>query len=154
MCFHLTSVYTMYMPCIYQVYHMNIFVYTNDNWHILVYTFVFRVSWHSSPSCAALWDTQGWDTDQGNRYRKLPRFTTKYRAYNFVTELEIRTIRDLSRPYNQGRYGRCAGMARRPLTVWLVPCSNNSVPIWTALFSPVGTCMNWYICMYIVHTCV
>ncbi len=36
------------------------------------------------------------------------------------------------------KYCRCAGMARRPLTVWLVPCSNNSVPIWTALFSPVG----------------
>ena len=40
-----------------------------------------------------------------------------YGAYNFVTELEIRTVRVLSRPYNQGTYGRCAGMARRLLTV-------------------------------------
>ncbi len=40
-----------------------------------------------------------------------------YRAYNFVTKLEIRTVRVLSRPYNQETYGRCAGMARRPLTV-------------------------------------
>ncbi len=31
-----------------------------------------------------------------------------YREYNFVTELEIRTVRVLSRPYNQGTYGRCA----------------------------------------------
>ncbi len=29
-----------------------------------------------------------------------------YGAYNFVTELEIRTVRVLSRPYNQGTYGR------------------------------------------------
>ncbi len=57
-----------------------------------------------------------------------------YQAYNFVTELEIRTVWVLSRPYNQGTYcwpynqgtySRCAGMAWRPLTVWLVPCSNN-----------------------------
>ncbi len=34
-----------------------------------------------------------------------------YGAYNIVTELEIRTVRVLSRPYNQGTYGRCAGMA-------------------------------------------
>ncbi len=61
-----------------------------------------------------------------------------YWAYNFVTELEIQAVRVLSRPYNQGTYGSCACMARRPVTVWLVPCSNNSVPIWTALFSPVG----------------
>jgi hypothetical protein len=40
-----------------------------------------------------------------------------YRAYNFVSELEIRAVGVLSRPYNQGTYGRCAGMARRPLTV-------------------------------------
>ncbi len=40
-----------------------------------------------------------------------------YRAYNFVSEFEIRAVRVLSRPYNQGTYGRCAGMARRPLTV-------------------------------------
>jgi hypothetical protein len=61
-----------------------------------------------------------------------------YRAYNFVSELEFRTVPVLSRPYKQGMYGRCAGMARRPLTVWQVPCSNNSVPMWTALFSHVG----------------
>ncbi len=61
-----------------------------------------------------------------------------YGAYNFVTELEIRTVRVLSRPYNQGTYCHCTGMARRPLTVWLVQCSSNSVPVWTALFSPVG----------------
>ncbi len=48
------------------------------------------------------------------KYRDLQQ---KYRAYNFITELEIRTVRVLSRPYNQGTYGRCAGMARRPLTV-------------------------------------
>ncbi len=29
-----------------------------------------------------------------------------YGAYNFVTELEIRTVRVLSRPYNQGTYCR------------------------------------------------
>ncbi len=47
-------------------------------------------------------------------YRDLQQ---SYLAYNFVTEFEIRTVRVLSRPYNQGTYGRCAGMARRPLTV-------------------------------------
>ncbi len=46
-------------------------------------------------------------------YRDLQQ---SYRAYNFVTELEIRTVQVLSRPYNQGTYGCCAGMARRPLT--------------------------------------
>ncbi len=40
-----------------------------------------------------------------------------YGAYDFVSELEIRTVQVLSRPYNQGTYCRCAGMARRPLTV-------------------------------------
>jgi hypothetical protein len=40
-----------------------------------------------------------------------------FRAYNFVSELEIRAVGVLSRPYNQGTYGRCSGMARRPLTV-------------------------------------
>jgi hypothetical protein len=40
-----------------------------------------------------------------------------YEAYNKFTELEIRTVRVVSRPYNQGTYGSCAGMARRPLTV-------------------------------------
>jgi hypothetical protein len=40
-----------------------------------------------------------------------------YQVYNFVTKLEIRTVRVLSRPYHQETYGRCAGMARRPLTV-------------------------------------
>ncbi len=44
-----------------------------------------------------------------------------YPAYNFVTELEIHTVRDrrvLFRPYYQGTYYvRCAGTARRPLTV-------------------------------------
>ncbi len=63
-----------------------------------------------------------------------------YRAYNFVSELEIRAVGVLSWPYNQGTYGRCAGMARRPLTLWLVSCSNNSIPIWTVHFSPVGLC--------------
>ncbi len=47
-------------------------------------------------------------------YRDLQQ---NYGAYNFITELEIRTVRVLSRPYNQGTYGRCDGMARRPLTV-------------------------------------
>jgi hypothetical protein len=45
-----------------------------------------------------------------------------YQAYNKVTKLEIHTVLVLSRPYNQGTYGRGAGMALRPLTVWLVPC--------------------------------
>ncbi len=40
-----------------------------------------------------------------------------FRAYNFVSELEFRAVGVLSRSYNQGTYGRCAGMARRPLTV-------------------------------------
>jgi hypothetical protein len=40
-----------------------------------------------------------------------------YGAYNKFTELEIRTVRVVSRSYNQGTYGRGAGMARRPLTV-------------------------------------
>jgi hypothetical protein len=31
-----------------------------------------------------------------------------YGAYNFLTELEIRTVRVLSLPYNQGTYGHCA----------------------------------------------
>ncbi len=44
-------------------------------------------------------------------------FQESYRTYNFVSEIEIRTVRVLSRPYNEGTYGRCAGMARRPLTV-------------------------------------
>ncbi len=39
------------------------------------------------------------------KYRDLQQ---KYRAYNFITELEIRTVRVLSRPYNQGTYGHCA----------------------------------------------
>jgi hypothetical protein len=39
-----------------------------------------------------------------------------YRAYNFLTKREIRTVLVLSRPYNQGAYGSGAGMARRPLT--------------------------------------
>ncbi len=83
-----------------------------------------RTEW---PGLTAIIDTES--------YRDLQE---SYRAYNFFSELEIRMVRVLSRPYNQGTYGRCAGMARRPLTVWLVPCSNNSLPIWTALFSPVG----------------
>ncbi|MEY4915701.1 MAG: hypothetical protein RJA02_1970, partial [Armatimonadota bacterium] len=41
----------------------------------------------------------------------------KYRMYKKNTELEIRSVRVLSRPYNQGTYGRFAGLARRPLTV-------------------------------------
>jgi hypothetical protein len=40
-------------------------------------------------------------------YRDLQQ---NYGAYNFITELEIRTVR-------QGTYSRCNGMARRPLTV-------------------------------------
>jgi hypothetical protein len=47
-------------------------------------------------------------------YRDLQQ---SYRAYKKVTELEIRTVRVVYRPYNQGTYGRSAGMARRPLTV-------------------------------------
>jgi hypothetical protein len=47
-------------------------------------------------------------------YRDLQQ---SYQAYNFVSELEIRTLWVLSRPYHQGTYGRCAGMAQRPLTV-------------------------------------
>jgi hypothetical protein len=47
-------------------------------------------------------------------YRDLQQ---NYGAYNFITELEIRMVRVLSRPYNQGTYGRCDGMARRPLTM-------------------------------------
>ncbi len=52
-------------------------------------------------------------TDTEN-YRDLQE---NYGAYNFITELEIRSVRVLSRPYNQGTYGRCDGVARRPLTV-------------------------------------
>jgi hypothetical protein len=84
---------------------------------------------HRSRSTLTL--SQVTDTES---YRDLQQ---SYLAYNFVTKLEIRTVKVLSRPYNQGTYGRCAGMTRRPLTVWLVQCSNNSVPIWPALFSPV-----------------
>ncbi len=40
-----------------------------------------------------------------------------FRAYNFFPELEIRAVGVMSRAYNQGTYGRCAGMARRSLTV-------------------------------------
>ncbi len=47
-------------------------------------------------------------------------FQESYQAYNFVSELEIRTVRVLSRPYNEGTYCRFAGMARWPLTVLLV----------------------------------
>jgi hypothetical protein len=36
-----------------------------------------------------------------------------YGAYNFLTKLEIRMLRVLSRPYNQGTYGRGAGMAEQ-----------------------------------------
>jgi hypothetical protein len=50
-------------------------------------------------------------------YRDLQETEESYRAYNFVSQLEIRAVGVLSRPYNQGTYGRCAGMARRPLTV-------------------------------------
>ncbi len=61
-----------------------------------------------------------------------------YWPYNLLTELKISMFWVLSRPYNQGTYGSCTGMTLRPLTVWLVQCSTNSVPIWTALFSPVS----------------
>jgi hypothetical protein len=66
------------------------------------------VSKISLPICgsAGIIDTESYQDLQEN-----------YRAYNFVSELEIRTVWVLSRPYNQGTYGRCAGMARRPLTV-------------------------------------
>jgi hypothetical protein len=58
-----------------------------------------------------------------------PDLQQSYGAYNVLTELEIRTVQVLSRPYNQGTYCRCAGLARMPLTVGLVSCSNNPVPI-------------------------
>jgi hypothetical protein len=58
-----------------------------------------------------------------------------YGAYNFVTELEIRTVRVLSRPYNQGTYVRCAGMARRPLTVTGTVQQQFSTDLNSALFA-------------------
>ena len=77
-----------------------------------------------------------------NQNSLLPKLPVYYRVWQFISELEIRTLHVLKRTelvlfrsYNQGTYGRGASVARRPLTVWLVPCSNNSVPIWTALFS-------------------
>ena len=56
-------------------------------------------------------------SNKGNPNRKLPKFTTKLPNVRKVTELETPTLQVLSRPYNQGTYGRGAGMARRPLTV-------------------------------------
>ncbi len=66
--------------------------------------------WGGRVGC--LWE-KGLIIDTEN-YRDLQE---NYRAYNFVSELEIRAVGVLSRPYNQGTNGRCAGMARRPLTV-------------------------------------
>ncbi len=87
-----------------------------------------RVDWRTSrKSIYSITDTES--------YRDLQQ---SYGAYNFLTELEIRTVLVFSRPYNQGKYCCCAGMARWPLTMWLVQCSNNSVSIWTALFFTVG----------------
>ncbi len=63
------------------------------------------------------------------RPRNLKSFSRDlgYWAYNFVTKLEIITVRVLSLPCNQVSYCHCAGRARRPLTVWVgqVPFCNN-----------------------------
>ncbi len=99
-----------------------IFCKFNLNLHILHIFYIFCIFWYKQ-----IIDTESYRDLQ----KKLP-------SIQLVSKLEIRAVGVLSRPYNEGTYGRCAGMARRPLTVWLVSCSNNSIPIWTALFSPVS----------------
>ena len=74
-----------------------------------------------TPGSESLRPRQGWGDNQNSLLPKLPVY---YRVCQFISEHEIRTLRVykrtelvLFRPYNQGTYGRGAGVARRPLTV-------------------------------------